>query len=88
LAPFPDKYEPFFRQGFVAQLYRYSPFKQSQAKFQTEWNLWLQKLNDLRAAEDREIEEYQFVPERSIMSRGTTQNRFEGSAWPFNYPRP
>lgn len=88
LAPFPDKYESFFREGLIAQLFKYSPFEKVKAQFDTTWNMWKMKLNDLRETEDRELEEYMFVPARGIMSRGTTPNRFEGAAWPFNYPRP
>ena len=88
LTPLPDKYEPFFRAGFIAQCYRYSPEAKIRAKFEAEWAMWTRSLQSLRETQDRELEEYQFVPERSIMSRGTSQNRFEGGAWPFNYPRP
>jgi hypothetical protein len=88
LSPLPDKYEPFFRAGFIAQCYRYSPEAKIRAKFKEEWPLWLKSLSDMRVAQDRELEEYSFVPDRSIMSRGTTRTRFEGGAWPFNNPRP
>lgn len=88
LTPLPDKYEPFFRAGFIAQCYRYSPEAKVRAKFETEWKLWLTSLQSLREVQDRELEEYSFVPERGVMSRGTTRTDFQGPAWPFNYPRP
>lgn len=88
LTPLPDKYEPFFRAGFIAQCYRYSPEAKIRAKFEAEWTMWLRSLQNLRETQDRELEEYMFVPGRGIMSRGTTQNKFTGAAWPFNYPRP
>ena len=87
LAPLPDKYEPFFRAGFIAQCYRYSPQAKISAKFQAEWTLWLKSLQSLREVQDRELEEYGFVPDRSVMGRGTTRSRFAGASWPFNYPR-
>jgi hypothetical protein len=87
LNPLPDKYEPVFRQGFVAQAYRYSPEAKIRMKFKDEWQLWLLSLNSLRERNDRELEEYSFEPERSIMGSGTARNRFIGAANPFNYPR-
>jgi hypothetical protein len=88
LAPLPDKYEPFFRAGFIAQAYRYSPEAKVKAKFEDEWKLWLVSLQNLRATQDRELEEYQFTPDRSIMGGGVSRNRWAGSSWPYNYPRP
>jgi len=87
LTPLPDKYEPFFRAGFIAQCYRYSPEAKIRAKFETEWKLWLTSLQSLRATQDRELEEYQFTPDRTVMGAATARNRFAGAAWPFNYPR-
>lgn len=87
LDPLPDKYEPFFRAGFIAQCYRYSPQQKIRDKFKDEWTLWLKTLQGLRETQDRELEEYSFVPDRGVMSRGTSRNNFQGPAWPFNYPR-
>lgn len=88
LAPFPDKYEMYFRQGVIAQCYRYSPVPSIKARFQPEYMLWKSTLNDLRAAEDRELEENRFVPEYGIMARGggytsPTGLGWAGAAWPF-----
>lgn len=88
LAPLPDKYEPFFRAGFIAQCYRYSPEAKIRAKFKDEWMLWLKSLDGLREAQDRELEEYSFVPDRTVMGAGRRRNTFQGAAWPYNYPRP
>jgi hypothetical protein len=88
LAPLPDELEPTFREGFIAQLYRRSPEKAVYAKFQTEWNLWKQGLNELRAKEDRELEENKFVPSRTIFGAARSRNNYQGGAWPYNYPRP
>lgn len=88
LAPLPDKYTSYFRAGFVAQCYRYSPQEKTRAKFEKEWEHWQRSLYELRALEDRELEEYSFIPERTVMGRGRVRNNFQGAAWPFNYPRP
>ena len=89
LDPFPDKYEPYFRQGIIAQCYRYSSVAAVQAKFEKNYQLWIKSLNDLRAMEDRELEENRFIPEQSVMSRGGGTGRgagWRGSAYPFPGP--
>jgi hypothetical protein len=85
LAPFPDKYEPYFRQGVIAQCYRYASDAKVQAKFEKNYQIWLKSLNDLRANEDRELEENRFTPERGIMGGGN-RNRWLGAAYPFAGP--
>jgi len=86
-APLPDKYLSYFRQGIIAQCYRYSPDQKVQAKFEKNYQLWLKSLNDLRVVEDRELEEYRFIPERTIFSSGAVgRASYIGPAWPFNYP--
>src|SRR6266478_1554407 len=64
LAPLPDEYEPIFRQGFIAQCYRYSPEAKIRAKFKEEWALWQAAAYSMRAKEDFEQEENNFVPDR------------------------
>jgi hypothetical protein len=86
LAPLPDKYEPYFRAGIIAQCYRYSPDPRVQAKFEKNYALWKNSLNDLRTVQDRELEENRFTPERGIMGSGRSRSRFIGPYWPFNYP--
>jgi hypothetical protein len=88
LAPFPDKYETYFRQGVIAQCYRYSSDAKVQAKFERNYAIWKATLNDLRAAQDRELEENRFTPERGIMGGGggASRNWYVGAAWPFQYP--
>lgn len=82
LDPFPDKYESYFRQGVIAQCYRYSSVSSVQAKFEKNYQIWLKSLNDLRAMEDRELEENRFTPERGVMGGGF-RNRYIGAANPF-----
>ncbi len=86
LAPLPDKYEPFFRAGFIAQCYRYSDEPKIRAKFQTEWPAWQKSLSQMRETQDRELEEWSFIPERTVMGSGRSRNTFRGAAWPFPYP--
>lgn len=85
LAPLPDEMEPHFRQGFIAQLYRYSPEAKVRAKFKEEWPLWLKSLNEMRSKNDREQEENRFVPARGVMG-GRQAGNWWGPAWPFNGP--
>lgn len=86
LFPIPDQYESNFRQGFVAQCYRYSPEAKIRAKFKDEWALWLASMYEIRAKSDRELEENVFTPDRGIMSGVQGRRRWDGPAWPFNYP--
>lgn len=84
LAPFPDKYEPYFRAGVIAQAYRYSPTKSVQDKFEKNYQIWLKSLVDLRQTQDREQEENRFSPERGIMGAGTPRVGWWGASYPFN----
>lgn len=86
LFPLPDDMEPHFRQGFIAQCYRYSSDAKVRAKFKDEWQMWLRSLVEMRQKEDREQEENMFVPDRGIMGGQAGRSRFLGPAWPFNYP--
>jgi len=87
LAPLPDKYTSFFRAGFVAQCYRYSPLEKTRMKFKEEWTLWLKSLQGLREVQDRELEEYNFITQRTITGSGRGGVGYVGAANPFNYPR-
>jgi hypothetical protein len=84
LDPLPDIYESNFRQGFIAQCYRYSPEAKIRAKFPMEWQMWKQSLISLRAEQDREQEENGFTLGRGIMGRA--RSGWAGPAWPFNGP--
>jgi hypothetical protein len=87
IAPLPNKYESYFRQGVIAQCYRYSPDPKIRAKFDIEFKFWKMTLNDFRSAEDRELEENRFVPEQSIFSRGGSRGGgYVGAGYPFQYP--
>ena len=89
LAPLPDQFEPNFRQGMVAQLYRYSPNEKVRANAEREWLKWLNSLVELRAKQDREKEENRFTVRRGIMSRGGGYGgSWYGPVWPFAGPGP
>ena len=84
LSPLPDKYEPYFREGVIAQCYRYSTDAKVYAKFEKAHQLWLAKLINLREMQDRELEENRFTPERGIM--GGNRRSWPGPFYPFNAP--
>lgn len=86
LYPLTDEYESHFRMGVIAQLYRYSPLKEIRAKFEEAWKLWIMSLNDMRARQDRELEENEFTLTRTIFG-GTRrgQSAYPGAAYPFAY---
>jgi hypothetical protein len=88
LSPLPDKYEPYFRQGVIAQCYRYSSVDSVQKKFERNYQMWLKSLNDLRSAEDRELDENMFIPDQSVFSRGGGSRGagWRGAAYPFAGP--
>ena len=88
LAPLPDEMEPHFREGFIAQCYKRSPENAVYGKFKDMWQLWTQSLNELRAKEDRELEENKFIPTRTVFGASRSRNNFQGGSWPYNYPRP
>jgi hypothetical protein len=88
LAPLPDEFEPHFREGYIAQLYKRSPEKAVYAKFKDMYAVWKESLNSMRAKEDRELEENKFIPSRTIFGAARSRNNFQGAAWPYNYPRP
>jgi hypothetical protein len=90
LYPLPDEFEPHFRAGVIAQLYRYSPLKEIRAKFQDAWNLWTASLINLRAKQDRELEENMFTLDRGIFggrrgNGGRGAGNWLGPAYPFAY---
>jgi hypothetical protein len=87
LAPVPDEFEPHFRAGFLAQLYRYSPEAKMRQRGEQMWSYWLSSIRSMRQKEDRELEEYVFVTERGIMGGGRSRNQGPTAAWPFNQPR-
>jgi hypothetical protein len=88
LSPLTDQFETFFREGFLAQLYRRSPERAVYAKFAPEWAKWQEVLKKFVMNQDRELEEFKFIPSRTVFGAARSRNNFQGGAWPFNYPRP
>lgn len=88
LAPLPDSYEPTFRQGCVAQAYRYSAVAKVREKFDVEWPLWKASLLLARQKSDKERDANRFVPARSVMGSGSPVGGWWGPAWPFAGPPP
>lgn len=83
LAPLPDQYEKEFRQGFIAQCYRYSLEAKTRAKFMPEWQLWREAIQACRIKSDRELEENVFTPARSIMGGRSQRPQWRGPGSPF-----
>jgi len=88
LAPLPDSFETTFRQGCVAQAYRYSATAKVRDKFDREWPLWKQSLLLAREKSDKERDGQRFVPAVSVVGAGGTRGGFWGPVWPFNGPPP
>jgi hypothetical protein len=88
LAPLPDSFEPSFRQGCVAQAYRYSAIAKVREKFEVEWPLWQKNIFLSREKSDKERDSNRFVPQFSVLGAGGTRGGFWGPAWPFAGPPP
>jgi hypothetical protein len=86
LAPLPDFYEPSFRQGCVAQAYRYSAIAKVRDKFSVEWPLWQKSLFLSREKSDKERESQRFVPAQTVMGAGGPRGGWWGPQWPFAGP--
>jgi hypothetical protein len=89
LFPLPNKYEKFFRDGLLAQAYKYSPNPKTRGKFEDMWKFWVASLDGphgLREVQDRELEEYKFVPDRTIFGAARPRGNWRGASWPFNGP--
>ena len=68
LEPIPDDYAPYFRQGFIAHCYRYSPEAKIRAKFVMEHQLWMEAMSEAVKTADRERDNAGFFPSRGLMS--------------------
>lgn len=86
LFPLPDSMEPHFRQGCVAQAYRYSQSTKVREKFQFEWPLWIKSLLIARMKEDKERDASRFTPARSVLGSGGPRGGWVGPAWPWSGP--
>ena len=86
LFPLPDSMEPYFRQGCVAQAYRYSQSTKVREKFDREWPLWIKSLVLVREKEDKERDASRFTPARSVMGSGGPRGSWWGPSWPCGGP--
>jgi len=86
LFPLPDSMEPYFRQGCVAQAYRYSQSTKVREKFNFEWPLWIKSLVLAREKEDKERDSARFTPARSVLGSGGPRGSWAGPAWPWGGP--
>lgn len=84
--PLPDTMEPTFRQGCVAQAYRYSQSSKVAAKHQIEWPLWIRSLQLAREKEDKERDASRFTPARSVLGSGGPRGGWAGPSWPWGGP--
>jgi hypothetical protein len=86
LSPLPDSFEPSFRQGCVAQAYRYSAIAKVREKFEPEWLLWKQSLLLSREKSDKERDANRFVPQFGVLQVGGPRGGWWGPSWPFAGP--
>ena len=84
LFPMPDSFESQFRQGCVAQAYRYSAIAKVREKFAPEWALWQKSLLNSREKSDKERDANRFVPRRSVLGAGGSGSSYVGPAYPWN----
>ena len=85
LAPIPDDYADYFREGFFTQLYRRSPDPKVRAKFKDEWALWLRSMDMSVRQANREEDAFGFYPSSAgVMETGGSG--YAGPAWPYGYP--
>jgi hypothetical protein len=91
LAPLTDEYENMFRNGVIAQLWKYSAEAKVRQRFDDDWNRWTKSVESLslqssKQKADRERDEDRFIPENSVMGAGAPRVGWVGSAWPYGYP--
>lgn len=82
LAPLPDQFVKYFKQGFIAYCYRHSPEPQVRQKFPIENDLFQRALDEERRAGAREREACGFFPTQGIMSEQSYSD--PGPAWPYS----
>lgn len=74
LEPVPDDYFSYLKTGFFCQCYRFHPDPRQRGKFQTEFNLWMQALDNAVRQGSREEDDWGFVPSSNIMDTGWAFN--------------
>lgn len=74
LEPIPDDYFTYFKDGFLAQCYRYHPDPKIRQKFESEYNIWMTALNRAVSQGSREEDDFGFVPGSNVMDTGWAFN--------------
>ena len=72
--PIPDDYFEYFRTGFFAYCYRSSPDPKTRQKFDSEFKLWMQALDNAVSQGSREDDDWGFVPSSNVMDTGWAFN--------------
>lgn len=85
LDPIPDDFATYFMQGFRAYCYQRSPESKIAAKFDREFKLWIQNLQQAEGQADREQESFCFYPSDNFTG-GIGDFQYPSAAWPFPYP--
>lgn len=82
LDPLPDDFAVYFKEGFIVHCYRHSPELRIRGKFQDEFKLWMQGLQEALGKADKEREPYGFYPDTTVMDHQGSGGPI-GPAWPW-----
>jgi hypothetical protein len=74
LEPVPDDYFAYLKTGFFCQCYRFHPDPKQRGKYQTEFALWMQSLDNAVRQGSREEDDWSFVPSSNVMDTGWAFN--------------
>ncbi len=74
IEPIPDDYFSYFKDGFMAQCYRYHPDPKIRAKFEGEYAIWMKSLDRAVSQGSREEDDFGFVPTSNVMDTGFAFN--------------
>lgn len=83
IEPVPDDFAKWFRDGFIALGYAYSPDTKVRGKWQDLYNIWMAGLLKSKIQGDREQNNQGFFPSSPLLQGGS--NAWLGPAYPFPY---
>jgi hypothetical protein len=83
--PVPDDFSSYFMQGFRAYCYQRSPEAKIRAKFDVEFKLWIENLQQAEGQADREQESFVFYPADNFTG-GCWDMPWPGPSWPYAPP--
>jgi hypothetical protein len=72
--PVPDDYFKYLKDGFICQLYRFSPNAAVRNKFKDEYQIWMESLDAAVRQGSREEDDWGFVPSSNVMDTGWAFN--------------